>query len=327
MIRNNNIIFLNSRFKDNRNVLTGAKGSGKTIIANRILLQCSSNDKYSILINMAEFDKDEEINLQHGLIDNLAANHGIYEKLQCNEAFQWVVKNPDKVNIVLDNYDRALFKLTISSSPDVNEKMKPEDLFGNLFAKQLLPEANILLISRPYAITQLPSELRPKSLYFVGDLSDEVVSSDNEEEDIMILFDRFCGKKSEEKRKYINQHFPLAWKLCRNPQMLYILTHHIELEKKRNFFELIDEICFQFNGKDQESRENYHVMNSNKLKYLAYVASKDSSITLITDAASKNIQAVEGMMLVKPYGNNQQTNKSQIQSHFINPLIQVRINV
>ena len=103
------------------------------------------------------------------------------------------------------------------------------------------------------------------------------------------------------------------------------MTHHIELEKMRNFFELIDEICFQFNGDDQESREDYQVMNSNKLKYLAYVATSNSSAGIVTDAASKNIQAVEGMMLVKPYGNNQQTNKSQIQSHFINPLIQVRI--
>lgn len=302
-------------------VIVGPKGSGKTIIASRIILQQDPEYTYKVFINLDQFGENDKITLKQVLIENQAASCGFDSKDESEKLFESICEGSTPCDIILDSYDKAPFDLQSSTSCSVKDLLKPGNLFGNLVSKRLLPQANILLISRPYKITQLAKDDRPKKVYFVSSLSNDSVAK---------LFGQFCGRKSLEQQNYIKERYPLVKSLCGNPRILQMLTrpdlspevdYYFALKTYESYNDLLEVICVSFNGVDSTNMWDNYEKYTYKLAKFAFKLTM-SSPYFISNEDFKNlgldVKEVENLLLVSPQGKD----SSKIECCFINPLFQ-----
>ena len=193
--------------------LVGPPGIGKTTLSKRLVKL--STFKLSFYLRFSEINFDTHLTLQELLLDKFENSGFTPEK--CQKAFSWILANPSKCLLVLDGLDQAQFDLKVEPSlQNFKTRLNISTIIACLFKNTFLPQARIIVTSRPHALNSLHKLLRPDKIYQVQGLS---------KEDIATLLQCFAGHRFKDMSPQLSQMGSKLQDLCRSPlilQMFYL---------------------------------------------------------------------------------------------------------
>ncbi|XP_028285284.1 NACHT, LRR and PYD domains-containing protein 3-like [Parambassis ranga] len=155
-------------------LVTGVAGIGKTILVQKILFDFGVNKDhlaFDFIIHMTFRDLnliDKPTNFQELV---LRKNRHLAKELDN------ILANDDKLLIILDGFDE--FRHYRSCDTDVfvtepDEDAEVKEIFGSLILGELLPNASVVLTSRPAAISHIPVGCIDRFVLISGFSQDEV---------------------------------------------------------------------------------------------------------------------------------------------------------
>lgn len=141
-----------------RVLVTGVAGIGKTVLVQKILSDFASNiehQEFDFVIHLTFRDLNL-ISKPVSFWDLVLRRNGHLAK--CVEA---VLANESKLLVVLDGFDefrhyRSCNEEDVAFVTEPDEKGEVAEVFSSLIQGELLPEASVLLTSRPMAISHVP---------------------------------------------------------------------------------------------------------------------------------------------------------------------------
>ena len=189
--------------------LVGPPGIGKTTLSKR--LAKNQTYKLSIHLRFSEINYSNKLTLQELLLNKKFTKFGITPQI-CQKAFSWMLANQSKCLLVLDGLDQAQFDLKDEPAhEDHNERLKVSTIIACLFNKTFLPQARIIVTSRPHALLPIHHSLRPDNIYQLQGLSPD---------DTLTLLRCFAGDRFAAMWSQLNQMGPKLKDLCRSPLIL-----------------------------------------------------------------------------------------------------------
>ncbi|XP_033891289.3 NACHT, LRR and PYD domains-containing protein 3-like isoform X1 [Acipenser ruthenus] len=155
-------------------LVTGVAGIGKTALVQKILCDFGSNSGYSTFDFVIHFTfKDLNlVNKPTNLRNLILRKNGHLSKV-LDEIFE----NDDKLLIILDGFDEFKFCTRCDVEWFVSDPDQEADIVqicSSLLQGELLPEASVLLTSRPTVISQIPVECIDRFVIVTGFSAEEI---------------------------------------------------------------------------------------------------------------------------------------------------------
>ncbi|KAM4796243.1 NACHT, LRR and PYD domains-containing protein 12-like [Rhinophrynus dorsalis] len=147
-------------------VLAGPAGIGKTLTAQKIMLDWASGDLYQDKFSYVFYVNCREIN---NITDEISIASFLSEKCQptCQQnQIKCILRNPSKLLFVIDGLDELKWSHNKESEvcKDPFQKTRKEVIFNSLFRKQVLEEASLIITTRPFALEKMREYIK-KSCY------------------------------------------------------------------------------------------------------------------------------------------------------------------
>ncbi|XP_073495197.1 NACHT, LRR and PYD domains-containing protein 3-like isoform X2 [Phyllobates terribilis] len=159
---------LNDRRTPKKILVSGVAGIGKTVFVQKLLLDFSNAVKYQhfdFVLNFTFRDLNL-INAPITLREVICKKHGHLSQM-LNDVF----KNSHNLLVILDGFDefKAYNQLDFEQYVfDPDEKAEMPQLIGSLIKGELLPDATVLLTSRPTVINHIPVECIERFVIITG---------------------------------------------------------------------------------------------------------------------------------------------------------------
>ncbi|XP_056407773.1 NLR family CARD domain-containing protein 3-like [Hyla sarda] len=220
----------NERRAPNKILVSGVAGIGKTVFVQKILVDFSNAVEYQhfdFVLNFTFRDLNL-INKPITLREVICKKHG-----HLSNILDDIFKNSHKLLAILDGFDefKSYNQLDMEQYVmDPDEKAEIPQLIGSLIQGELLPDATVLLTSRPTVINHIPVECIERFVIITGFSVTEI-------ED---YFQKFFGDKRLGSEHFVavkDNHF--LFTLCYIPAFCWIVcsvlkgisTLHIECPK------------------------------------------------------------------------------------------------
>ncbi|KAM3937160.1 NACHT, LRR and PYD domains-containing protein 3-like [Leptodactylus fuscus] len=221
---------LNEKRTPKKILVSGVAGIGKTIFVQKLLLDFSTAIEYQHFDFMVNFTfRDLNlINKPITLREIICKKHG-----HLSQTLNEVFKNSHKLLVILDGFDefKSYNQLDLEQYVfDPDEEAEMPQIIGSLLNGELLPDATVLLTSRPTVINHIPVECIERFVIITGFSATEI-------ED---YFQKFFGDKQVGSDQFVvvkENHF--LFTLCYIPAFCWIVcsvlkeisTLHIECPK------------------------------------------------------------------------------------------------
>ncbi|XP_078493712.1 NACHT, LRR and PYD domains-containing protein 12-like [Ciona intestinalis] len=192
--------------------VVGPPGVGKSTLSKMMVkhileLELLPDTEYLFFIYVKDINFDTQMTPLEFLITNSRISVN-YNEEESKALIKWIHNNPNVV-ILFDGLDEASTKefAMISHVCKLDGKSKPVDIMKNLFNFTLLPNAKIVVTSRPCPMYKLHPDYRPTSIFEVLGLLEEAKNN---------LGTQLCGEKYPAIKKILDQQPNLAH-LCYLP--------------------------------------------------------------------------------------------------------------
>lgn len=148
--------------------IVASAGMGKTTLMRRIARKALSDegdDKMVLYIEVKNIENKTSVKPSSLLFDGLHCSANEEE-----QAYQWLVDNPDKAIFIFDGLDQARWNL------DRNEReinlfsvSNTSSIMYSILSRKIFAEAQIVLSSREFKLSESPAKIRPgKIIALVG---------------------------------------------------------------------------------------------------------------------------------------------------------------
>ncbi|XP_070586745.1 NACHT, LRR and PYD domains-containing protein 12-like isoform X1 [Erythrolamprus reginae] len=156
-------------------VLQGAAGIGKTIMAQKIIFDWSSQLLYQDKFNYVFYICCRKMNVHAESHKTSIAEIISEEWLKCHEVknvIRNILKNEEKLLFIIDGFDEFRYSFNLSENYFCIDPWKKEPvriLLSSLFQKKILPKCSLIITTRPIALEKLHQCLeRPRNVEILG---------------------------------------------------------------------------------------------------------------------------------------------------------------
>ncbi|XP_074812759.1 NACHT, LRR and PYD domains-containing protein 3-like [Natator depressus] len=137
-------------------VLQGVAGIGKTLTAQKIMLDWANGELYQSRFDYVFYINCREINLvsEQGSVEDLILKNCPDPNAPTKE----ILMNPEKLLFIIDGFDELKFsfdQLTSSQCSDPCEKQPVKIILSSLFRKKVLLKSYLIITTRPVALEEL----------------------------------------------------------------------------------------------------------------------------------------------------------------------------
>ncbi|XP_063774401.1 NLR family CARD domain-containing protein 3-like isoform X1 [Pseudophryne corroboree] len=205
---------LNGKRTPKKILVSGVAGIGKTVFVQKILFDFSNTTEYQdfdFILNFT-FSDLNLINKPTTLREIIRKKHG-----HLSQTLDSVFKNSNKLLLILDGFDEFKCYSQLDWEQyvfDPDEEADLSQLIGSLITGELLPDATILLTSRPTVINHIPVDCIERFVIITGFSVTEI-------ED---YFQKFFGDKKVGSERFLmvrENHF--LFTLCYIPAFCWIV--------------------------------------------------------------------------------------------------------
>ena len=283
--------------------LIGFPGSGKTVLSKRL---SNSLDLLTFYLRFMDinYDSDYKLNLRELLLDNMFPK--LTEK-ECEEAFEWIVKNDQQCAIIIDGYDQAEWTMT-KNPPKValHIKLHVSDIVANLCTKHFLPGSTFIVTSRPHSMITLPKELRPDVTIMLQDLSFETMKE---------LFFALAGSSAESIWIKLNANAPQLISFCQNPLMLFFVLRAFmnpsdNVENIKTMTGAFTNVLEDLRYSNHSRHDDIHTIVE-RIERIAFNRTQCHSVVITTkDLAAENLSVSDVQdLIIAMYGGKKEGSK------------------